>query len=107
MFYEDTIFSVATGAGKTALAVIRVSGRAAGEVIRRIAGRTLAPRQMTLADLQNPTTGDLIDRSLVVWFPGPASFTGEDCGEFHVHGGRAGSEEHTSELQSRQYLVCR
>jgi tRNA modification GTPase len=89
MFYEDTIFAVATGTGRTALAVIRISGRGAGESLRRIAGRVPAPRQATLAHLRNPTTGDLIDRGLVVWFPGPASFTGEDCGELHIHGGRA------------------
>ena len=89
MLYDDTIFAVATGTGRTALAVIRISGRGAGKSLRRIAGRVPAPRQATLARLRNPTTGDLIDRGLVVWFPGPASFTGEDCGELHIHGGRA------------------
>lgn len=89
MMYEDTIFAVATGIGKTALAVIRVSGRAASEAIRTIAGRIPAPRQATLVHLRHPETGHVIDRGLAIWFPGPASFTGEDCGEFHVHGGRA------------------
>ena len=89
MVHEDTIFAIATGTGRTAVAVIRISGRAAGDSLRRIAGRVPAPRQAVLAHLRNPVSGDLIDRGLVLWFPGPASFTGEDCGEFHVHGGRA------------------
>jgi tRNA modification GTPase len=89
MGYEDTIFAAATGTGRTAVAVIRISGRAAGESLQRIAGRIPRPRQAALAHLRHPVSGDLIDRGLVIWFPGPASFTGEDCGEFHIHGGRA------------------
>jgi tRNA modification GTPase len=89
MAHEDTIFAVATGTGRTALAVIRISGRGAGESLRKIAGQIPAPRRVALAYFRNPTTGDPIDRGLVIWFPGPASFTGEDCAEFHIHGGRA------------------
>lgn len=89
MVPQDSIFAVATGRGKTALAVIRVSGRAAGDSLLRIAGRVPAPRRASLAHLHDPRTGDAIDHALVLWFPAPASFTGEDCAEFHIHGGRA------------------
>lgn len=89
MWVEDTIFAVATGTGKTALAVIRVSGIGASASLFAIAGRIPAPRQASLSHLRTPGNGVLIDQGLAIWFPSPASFTGEDCAEFHIHGGRA------------------
>ncbi len=65
---------------------MRLSGPRAGEVIRRLAGQVPEPRRARLAALGQ---GELIDRALVLWFPGPDSFTGEDVAEFHLHGGPA------------------
>lgn len=85
-----TIFALATAPGRAAIAVIRVSGPAAGETVRRLTGRDLpAARQAVLRRLRDSRTGDVIDQSLVLWFPAPATVTGEDVAEFHVHGGRA------------------
>ncbi len=85
-----TIFALATAPGRAAIAVIRVSGPAAGETVRRLAGRDLpAARQAVVRRLHDGRSGDVIDQSLILWFPGPATVTGEDVAEFHVHGGRA------------------
>ena len=83
----DTIFAPASGAGRAAIAVIRISGPATRRALSRIAGRTFKPRHATLAKLSQD--GRLLDHALVLWFPGPASFTGEDSAEFQLHGGRA------------------
>ncbi len=86
----DTIFALATAAGRSAVAVVRISGPRAGEALRALAGgRALpAPRRASLRVLAGPD-GTAIDRALVLWFPGPDSFTGEDCAELHLHGGPA------------------
>ncbi|MCC7267521.1 MAG: tRNA uridine-5-carboxymethylaminomethyl(34) synthesis GTPase MnmE [Caulobacteraceae bacterium] len=83
----DTIFAPATAAGRAAVAVVRLSGPRSGEVLRALAGRLPAPRRATLRTLRH--AGEEIDRALVLWMPGPDSYTGEDSAEFHVHGGRA------------------
>lgn len=85
----QTIFALASGPGRAAVAVVRVSGSRAGEALERLAGRRPPARVATLATLRDPVTGDVLDRALVLWFPAPASFTGEDCAELHLHGGRA------------------
>jgi tRNA modification GTPase len=85
----DTIFAPATARGRSGVAMIRVSGPQAGEAIRRLAGRLPEPRQVRVTRLVDPLSGELIDRGLVLWFPAPASFTGEDVAEFHIHGGSA------------------
>ena len=82
-----TIFAAASGTGRAAVAIIRISGPGTREALRRIAGRLPQPRLATLATLRH--AGDVLDRALVLWFPGPASFTGEDAAEFQLHGGRA------------------
>ena len=69
--------------------MIRISGPAAGEALRRIAGALPKSRRATLRKLRNPVDGSDLDSALVLWMPGPASATGEDCAELHVHGGRA------------------
>jgi tRNA modification GTPase len=83
-----TIFALATGAGRAGVAVVRVSGPEAGSALRSLTRTDLPlPRRATRATLGD---GDnIIDESLILWFPAPASFTGEDMAELHVHGGRA------------------
>jgi tRNA modification GTPase len=85
---NDTIIAPASGAGLAAIAVIRISGPATRDVLDALCGGTPPPRHASLRaiGLQN---GPLIDRGLVLWFPGPQSFTGEDMAELHVHGSRA------------------
>lgn len=90
MRFDDTIFALASAPGKAAIAVVRVSGGATAETVRALAGGGLpAPRQAELRRLTDPESGEEIDRALVLWFPGPESYSGEDVAEFHVHGGRA------------------
>jgi tRNA modification GTPase len=86
---SDTIFALSSGAGRAGVAVIRVSGPSAGPVAEQISGKLLSPRRAVLSELRSTKTRDLIDSGLLIWFPAPASFTGEDVVEFHVHGGRA------------------
>jgi tRNA modification GTPase len=87
---EDTIFALSTAPGRAGIAVLRLSGPAAGAALEALAGAALPPpRAARLARLEDPETGAAIDRGLVLWFPGPASFTGEDMAELHLHGGRA------------------
>ncbi|PLR18703.1 tRNA uridine-5-carboxymethylaminomethyl(34) synthesis GTPase MnmE [Caulobacter zeae] len=83
----DTIYAPATAAGRAAVAVIRVSGPASGEAVRALTGNLPKPRQAVLRTLRHD--GVALDDALVLWFQGPASYTGEDAAEFHVHGGRA------------------
>jgi tRNA modification GTPase len=85
----DTIFALATPPGRSALAIVRVSGAHASEVTRLIIGWVPPPRVATLAKLRDPSSGKVIDHALVTWFPGPKTFTGEDCVEFSVHGSKA------------------
>ena len=82
-----TIYAAATAAGRAAVAVVRVSGPAARAAVKALAGKIPRPRVAALRTL-NSATGP-IDQALVLWFPGPASYTGEDSAEFHVHGGPA------------------
>ena len=87
---SETIFAPATAPGRAALALVRISGAAAADVCRRLTGRPPpAPRRAGLRRMRDPQTGDAIDEALVLWFPAPASFTGEDVLELQVHGGRA------------------
>lgn len=111
---RPTVYALSTAPGRAGVAVVRVSGSAAGAVVQALTGRPLPPsRVLTLAALRSPaesgddgcaaesspesacgyrvaeSVGHLIDRGCVVWFPAPHSFTGDDVGEFHVHGGRA------------------
>ncbi len=85
----DSIAAVATAPGRAGVAVIRLSGAAARPALAALAGQEPDPRRLTRALLRHPASGEALDDALVVLFPGPASFTGEDVAEFHVHGGRA------------------
>lgn len=86
---EDTIFALSSAAGRAGVAVVRVSGAKAGDVVEALCRSHLKPRSAVLSKLVDPQTGGMIDKGLVLWFPGPASFTGEGLAEFQVHGGRA------------------
>lgn len=86
---RTTIFAPATAPGRAGLAVIRISGPEAGRVLGRLAGPLPPPRRARRARLRHPDRGDLLDDALILWFPAPASYTGEDVAELHIHGGRA------------------
>lgn len=85
---NDTIFALSSGSPPAAIAVIRISGPAAGAALVRLARRDIAPRRASLAKLRDDH-GDILDETLVLWFPGPNTATGEDLAELHCHGGRA------------------
>lgn len=86
---RDTIFALASGRGRAAIAVIRLSGPKAGPTLRALTGGLPPPRRAILAELRDPADGALLDRALVLWLPGPRSYTGEDSAELHLHGGPA------------------
>lgn len=85
---DQTIFALSSGRPPSAIAVVRLSGPAAGRLLAVLAGKMPAPRIATRVLLRDASKQP-IDDALVLWFPGPASATGEDVAEFHVHGGRA------------------
>ena len=85
MSQSGTIFSLSSGRLPAGVAVVRISGTKVRFVLETIFGSVPYPRDMAYGPLVN-SGGSLIDRGLAVYFPGPSSFTGEDCGEFHVHG---------------------
>jgi tRNA modification GTPase len=85
---DHTIFALSSGRPPSAIAIVRVSGPEAGSALKQLVGKIPAPRLATRALLRD-ASGQAIDDAVVVWFPGPASATGEDVAEFHVHGGRA------------------
>ena len=85
----ETICALASAAGRAGVAVIRISGPAAGTALRALSGPLPGPRHASLRKLRHPLSGELLDRGLVLWLPGPGSLTGEDTAELHVHGGRA------------------
>ncbi|MFQ5535217.1 MAG: tRNA uridine-5-carboxymethylaminomethyl(34) synthesis GTPase MnmE [Sphingomonadales bacterium] len=102
-----TIFALASGRGKAGIAVVRVSGAGAAEAVRRLIRREAdvetrfpSPRQAVMRAFVDPETGEVIDRGVVLWFPAPHSFTGEDVAEFQVHGGRAVISRLASALSS-------
>jgi tRNA modification GTPase len=86
----ETIFAPATAAGRAAVAVIRVSGPDSSKILEALAAPLPAPRRAALRRLK--ASGEALDEALVLWLPGPNSFTGEDSAELHLHGGRAGVE---------------
>src|SRR5204862_4382367 len=85
---QQTIFALSSGRPPSAISIIRVSGHQAGALLASLAGKMPSPRVATGVTLRDPD-GQPIDDAVVLWFPGPASATGEDVAEFHVHGGRA------------------
>lgn len=88
--YTDTIFALASAPGRAGVQVIRISGPDAGRALQVLTGRPLPePRLAMLVGLKDPASGELFDKALVLHFAAPASFTGEDVVELHLHGGRA------------------
>jgi tRNA modification GTPase len=88
MQFPDTIFALSSGKPPSGVAVIRVSGPKSRDVVEAVAGKAPPDRKAALRTFR-ARHGEIIDRGLVLFFGGPASFTGEDCAEFHLHGGRA------------------
>jgi tRNA modification GTPase len=86
---KDTIFALSSAPGRAGVAVIRVSGKRAGDALRVLAAPRPEPRRAALRRITDPETGAPIDRGFVLWFPGPHTFTGEDVAELQIHGGRA------------------
>src|SRR5689334_15362740 len=85
---EQTIFALSSGRPPSAIAIVRVSGPQARTAVEILAGRVPVPRTAARVLLRD-SEGQGIDDALVLWFPEPASATGEDVAEFHIHGGRA------------------
>src|SRR5260370_15099585 len=85
---DQTIFALSSGRARSAIAVVRVSGPQAASALTLLAGKIPGPRRATRALLRDAHQQP-IDDAVVLWFPEPASATGEDVAEFHVHGGRA------------------
>ena len=85
-----TIYALSSGPGVSGVAIIRVSGRNTKKVIESLTNKPVPKsRTATLRKINNINTSELIDEGLILWFPGPESYTGEDMAEFHVHGSRA------------------
>lgn len=89
MSTTDTIFALASGAGRGAIAVMRLCGPHSAAIVQRLAGPLPNPRMASLRRLRAPETGEALDHALLLWFPGPASYTGQDSAELHLHGGPA------------------
>jgi tRNA modification GTPase len=85
----DTIYAPSTGTPPAAIAIVRISGAAALAAAGALAGDLPAPREARVRTLRDPASGDHLDRALVLVFPGPATATGENLVELHLHGGRA------------------
>ena len=85
-----TIYALSSGPGISGVAVVRISGPDSSKVLKLLTNHELpAPRVATLRKINNINTSELIDEGLVLWFPGPQSYTGEDMVEIHIHGGKA------------------
>ena len=85
-----TIYALSSGPGISGVAIIRISGPDASKAITLLTGKPLpSPRIASLRKINNVNTSELIDEGIIIWFPGPESYTGEDMVEIHVHGGKA------------------
>ncbi|MDX1581551.1 MAG: tRNA uridine-5-carboxymethylaminomethyl(34) synthesis GTPase MnmE, partial [Alphaproteobacteria bacterium] len=87
---DETIFALASAPGKAGVAVMRLSGPRVQSALEALLQRPVPePRRASLASLHDPASGEVLDQALVLWFPGPKSFTGEDVAELHLHGSSA------------------
>ena len=85
-----TIYALSTGPGVSGVAIVRISGPESSDVIKSLTGKEIPrPRVATLRKINNINTSELIDEGIIIWFPGPESYTGEDMAEIQVHGGKA------------------
>lgn len=89
MTASDTIYALSSGAGRSAVAIIRISGGQTSALLASISGSLPPVRRLTLRAIRDWSSGEMLDRAMVVWLPGPHSFTGEDCAELHLHGSQA------------------
>jgi len=101
-----TIYALSSGPGISGIAVIRVSGPETKKVIKVLTKGSLPkPRIATLKKINKINTNELIDEGIIIWFPGPQSYTGEDMAEFHVHGSKAIIEALQNSISQVKY--CR
>ena len=85
-----TIFALSSGPGISGVAIIRISGPEASNVIKLLTGKEIPkPRMAVLRKINNINTSELLDEGIIIWFPGPESYTGEDMAEIHIHGSKA------------------
>ncbi|MDA9927957.1 tRNA uridine-5-carboxymethylaminomethyl(34) synthesis GTPase MnmE [Candidatus Pelagibacter sp.] len=85
-----TIYALSTGPGISGIAIVRVSGEDTKKVIKLLTNEAIPkPRVATLRKINKINTSELIDEGIILWFPGPESYTGEDMAEFHIHGSKA------------------
>ena len=85
-----TIYALSSGPGISGVAIIRISGPETANVIKSLTGKEPPkPRVASLRKINNINTSELIDEGIIIWFPSPQSYTGEDMAEIHVHGGKA------------------
>ena len=96
-----TIYALSSGPGISGVAIIRLSGKETADAIKLLTGKELPkPRVATLRKINKINTSELIDEGLILWFPGPQSYTGEDMAEIHVHGSKAVVDALHSSLSS-------
>ena len=85
-----TIYALSSGPGISGVAVIRISGNETSNILKLITKKKLPkPRVATIRKIINIKNSELIDEGIILWFPGPESYTGEDMAELHVHGSKA------------------
>ena len=85
-----TIYALSSGPGISGVAIIRISGPEAANIIKSLTGKAIPkPRIATFTKINNINTSELIDEGIIIWFPGPESYTGEDMVEIHIHGSKA------------------
>jgi tRNA modification GTPase len=85
----STIYALSSGRPPCGVCVVRISGPKVRSVLKNLTGQVFQPRQASLSKIVHPQTGQLIDRALILYFPAPHSFTGEDVAELHIHGSPA------------------
>lgn len=103
-FHHDTIFALSSGRLPSGVAVLRISGPQTRFTVETICGKLPNPRKAVYCHFKD-TLGDVLDSGLVLFFEGPKSFTGEDCAEFHIHGGIAVVEKFLETLS--EFKNCR
>jgi len=85
-----TIYALSSGPGISGVAVIRISGKETSKILKLVTKKNLPkPRVATIKKIIDPNKSELIDEGIVLWFPGPESYTGEDMAELHIHGSKA------------------
>ena len=85
-----TIYALSSGPGVSGIAVIRISGPETAKAIKKLTNKEIPkPRVATLRKINNINNSELIDEGIIIWFPSPESYTGEDMAEIHIHGGKA------------------